>query len=73
MIGFWSDRQKAEQELLKIERCPAHPRYRAERKPTADCLVCKWLFAKAEEMRKGPTFGGVRQKDFLEKLNGGGF
>ncbi len=34
-----------------IEVCSKHPRYRALRKPTADCSACRMLFARAETER----------------------
>lgn len=35
-------------EAVLIEVCSKHPRYRALRKPTADCAACHMLFKQAE-------------------------
>lgn len=34
--------------------CKTHPRYRAKRKPTADCQTCRMIWRRSQKQRSEP-------------------
>lgn len=43
-------------------KCPKHPRYKALRKPRADCFCCRHLWATVHTIDDYTSFYNLREK-----------